>query len=262
MQEQSTLTCRDEVDLGRDRRSLRQPLEPVGQCSRTTPGRRRACHGRERSRGVPGVGEPELTPRQIWLLLEHRVQSRERCTEAVRGAVLAAPQRVVRARQLVEAEHEQPPERALARIRRPQRRLRVTLLQVLVDHGRLGEHEGVLLEDGHLAQRVLLVDPRGAVVEVDLHGLVLDPLLCEHDADARAVWAAVGVVERDHRSILVSSPNTLAICSISSRAGGSSDGDAAVRTTARTCAGSAPVRRDIIVAFADSESSSALFSSP
>ena len=44
---------------------------------------------------------------------------------------------------------------------------------------------------------------------------------------------------------------TAAICSSSSRAGASSDGNEAVLATARTLAGSAPVRRATSVAFAD-----------
>src|SRR5262249_1867980 len=115
---------------------------------------------------------------------------------------------------------------------------------------------------GDAPERVLLVDPRRPVVEVDLHGLVLDPLLGERDPHARAVRTAIGVVERDHRSILASRFITSAICASSSRAGGSSDGIDAVRAPARTRAGSAPVRRATSVALAASESSSALFRSP
>src|ERR1051326_2647285 len=52
-----------------------------------------------------------------------------------------------------------------------------------------------VLEDGDLAERVLLVQPSGPVGEVDLDVLVLDALLGEHDPDARAEGAPIGVVE-------------------------------------------------------------------
>jgi hypothetical protein len=87
----------------------------------------------------------------------------------------------------------------------------IALVEVLVDHRGLREHEGVLFQDGHASERVLLVDPFRAIVEVDLDRLVLDALLGEHDPDACAVGTAVRVVERDHRSILASSPSMSAI---------------------------------------------------
>ena len=96
--------------------------------------------------------------------------------------------------------------------------------------------------------RVLLVEPGGPVGEVDLDGLELDPLLGEDDPDARGVGTACGVVERDHGC----TPITVAICSYSSWAGGSSPGEAAVRATSRTRLGSAPVSRPTTVAFAPS----------
>ena len=107
----------------------------------------------------------------------------------------------------------------------------------------------VLLDHRHASGRVLLVDPRRPVVEVDLDGLELDALLREGDADARAVRTARRVVERERHGW---TPKTSAICSYSSCAGGSSAGDAAVRATARTRAGSAFVRRATTVGFAPS----------
>ena len=83
---------------------------------------------------------------------------------------------------------------------------------------------------GHASGRVLLVEPGGPVGEVDLHGLELDPLLGEDDPDPRDIGTARGVVERDHGC----TPITVAICSYSSWAGGSSAGEAAVRATSRT----------------------------
>src|SRR5262249_47662554 len=97
--------------------------------------------------------------------------------------------------------------------------------------------------------RVLLVQPRGPVGEVDLDGLELDALLGEHDPHSRGVGTARSVVERDHGC----TPITVAICSYSSWAGGSSSGDAAVRATSRTRLGSAPVSRPTTVAFAPNE---------
>ena len=62
--------------------------------------------------------------------------------------------------------------RRRARRRRPARaQARVALLEVLVDHRRLGEDERVLLQDRHASEGVLLVDPRRTVVEVDLDRL-------------------------------------------------------------------------------------------
>src|SRR5579875_374570 len=98
----------------------------------------------------------------------------------------------------------------------------------------------------HPSSRVLLVQPGGPVLEVDLDHLHLDPLLGQNDADAGAVGAASGVVERDHGS----TPSTAASWAYSSFAGGSSAGEAAVRATSRTRCGSAPVRRATTVAFA------------
>ena len=172
---------------------------------------------------------------------------------------LAAAERVVVVPELVvEAVDAQPLERALRGIGGRERRLGVPLLEVLHDQVRLGEHEGVLLEHGDAAGRVLLVDPTWPVGEVDLDGLVRDALLREHDPHARAVRAARGVVERDHACRPISS----AICAYSSGAGGSSPAVSAVRAIARTRAGSAPVRRETTVGFARSASASPGGSSP
>src|SRR4029450_4965274 len=84
---------------------------------------------------------------------------------------------------------------------------RVALLEVLHDHLGLRQDEPlVLLVDGHLAQRVLLVDQRRPVVEVDLDRLVRDPLLRERDPRARGVRATVGGVEGRHFLTLTRAP--------------------------------------------------------
>src|SRR5262249_25727360 len=207
---------------------------------------------------VRDVRETELAAGEVRLRVQDRVQLRQLGVEALTCSVLVPPQRVVGLRELVEAEDEEAPEGALRRVGRPQGRLWIALLEVLVDHGRLRQDEGVLFENRHTSERVLLVDPRRPVVQVDLDRLVLDPLLRERDSNARAVRTPVGVVERDHRSILASRFMTAASCSSSSRAGGKSAVVDAVRATARTLAGSAPVRRATSVAFAASDSSSAL----
>src|SRR5262249_59914126 len=97
--------------------------------------------------------------------------------------------------------------------------------------------------------RVLLVQPRGPVGEVDLDGLELDALLGEHDPRSRGVGTARSVVQRDHGC----TPITVAICSYSSWAGGSSPGEAAVRATSLTRLGSAPVRPPTTVPLAPSQ---------
>ena len=101
---------------------------------------------------------------------------------------------------------------------------------------------------GNAPGRVLLVEPVRPVREVDLDGLELDAFLGENDPDPRDIRTACGVVQRDHGC----TPITVAICSYSSWAGGSSPGEAAVRATSRTRLGSAPVSRPTTVAFAPS----------
>src|SRR5206468_11329188 len=122
------------------------------------------------------------------------------------------------------------------------------------------QHPAVLLDHRHAASRVLVVDPRRTVGEVDLDRLELDVLLRKHDANARAIRAAGGVVQREHQPchpcVASTMPSTSAICASSSAAGGSSDGDAAVRATSRTRAGTAPVRRETTVGFAPSATTS------
>ena len=95
-------------------------------------------------------------------------------------------------------EDPEPCERPVGRVGGEQRRLRVPLLEVLHDHRRLRQEPAVLLDDRNAAGLVLLVDPGGAFAQVDLDRLVLELLLDEHDADAGAVRAAGGVVERQH----------------------------------------------------------------
>ena len=155
-------------------------------------------------RHVRDVREPELPPAQELLRLEDRVQRRERGLQPLARTVLTASQRVVGPRELVEPEDQQPSERAVGGVRGPQRRLWITVVEVLVDHGRLGKDEGVLFQNRNPSERVLLVDPCRAVVQINLDRLVLDSLLGEGDPDTRAIRAASSVVEGDHRSILAS----------------------------------------------------------
>src|SRR4029077_6353530 len=125
----------------------------------------------------------------------------------------------------------------------------IALLEELHDHRGLRQRAPpVFLDDGHASGRVLLVEPVRPVGEVDLHHVVVDSLLGEDDPDPRDIWAARGVIERDHGC----TPITVAICSYSSWAGGSSLGEAAVRAASRTRLGSAPVSRPTTVPFAPS----------
>ena len=222
----------------RTRRPLGELCEPLVDVRRQLEAERIACTDDPRH----VCDRREAVRRRIELLqtLDERV------------LVAAAEGVVVVAQVVVEPIDPQALERPLRRIAREERGLGVPLLEVLHDHRRLRQDERVFLEHRHLAGRILLVQPRGPVREVDLHRLVGEAFLREHDPHARAERAARGVVQRDHAS----SPRTSAICAYSSRAGGSSPGLAAVRATARTRAGSAPVRRETTVGFARSASAS------
>ena len=79
---------------------------------------------------------------------------------AAKGVVVVAEQRV-------EAEDREPRPRPRGQVGGQQRRRRVPLLEVLHDHGRLGQDEAVV-EDRHAARAVQVVDPRGPVAQVDL----------------------------------------------------------------------------------------------
>ncbi len=97
----------------------------------------------------------------------------------------------------------QPRQRSLRGVCGEQGRLGEALLEVLHDHGRLGKHEAaVLLDHGDTAGGVLLVQPRRLVAEVDPDALVRDLLLGQDDAHPPDVRAALGVVERQHASML------------------------------------------------------------
>ena len=75
-------------------------------------------------------------------------------------------------REILIAEDEEPDEGAIGGIRGQERRLRVAVLEELHDHRRLGQRPPVfLLDDGHAAARVLPVEPRGPVGQVDLDRL-------------------------------------------------------------------------------------------
>ena len=87
------------------------------------------------------------------------------------------------------AEREEPGGSALLGPRGQERRLGIALLEVLVDHGGLRQHPAIRLEDGHLADRIELVQPGRAVGKVDHDRLVVDALLGERDPNTRAVRA-------------------------------------------------------------------------
>ena len=72
-------------------------------------------------------------------------------------------------------EDPQPRRRPPRRIGGQERRLGVPLLEVLVDHGRLRQHPAVLLEHRNPPDRVQLVEPGRAVLEVDHDRLVREP---------------------------------------------------------------------------------------
>ena len=132
----------------------------AGQGSSEIPSRSRARSSQGRN---AMSARPNARPLSQGTPREHRVEEGELLLEPLPRPLLAAPERVVRLREVVEAEDEQPPRGALAGIVRPERRLGVALVQVLGDHGRLGQDPAVLLEHRHLARRVHLVEPRGTV---------------------------------------------------------------------------------------------------
>src|SRR6266540_566250 len=229
---------RDHVELLADRGTLGDLLEPLADAARQLKPEHvaRANHPRQ----VRDRREP------VWRWIE-------RLQPLAKRVLLPAAERVVVGSELgVEAKHPPALECPLRGIRGEQRRLGVALLEVLHDHGRLRQHEGVLLEHRHPAGRILLVQPSGPVRKIDRDRLVGNALLREDDPNACAVGAARSVVERDHGC----SPRTSAICLYSSSAGGSSPGLSPVRATARTRAASAPVSRETTVGFARSASAS------
>ena len=84
------------------------------------------------------------------------------------GRLAVEDNAVVGPGKILEALEPKPYERALGRLRGKERRLRIALLEVFHDHARLRQDEVPLLEHGHLPDRVLLVEPGGAVLELDL----------------------------------------------------------------------------------------------
>ena len=95
---------------------------------------------------------------------QHRVEPLERVLYPLRRAGLLAAQRVVRLAEGIEAEHHESRRGALAGIDGEERRLRIALLEVLVDDGRFRQHPAVFLEDGDAAVgRVVLEQPGGPV---------------------------------------------------------------------------------------------------
>ena len=113
----------------------------------------------EEPREVGDVREAERPPGEERRRRERPVEIGQHVVEPL-GRALAAPERVVRLAEVVEAEHEQPRDRPLAGVGRQERRLRVALLEVLVDHDGLGQHPAVLLEHGDApVGRVVLEEP-------------------------------------------------------------------------------------------------------
>src|SRR6185437_13804998 len=243
------LQRRDDLRLDGDRRTLEHPLEPVAERREAVELDAERVARTQDPRHVRDVGEAELGARQPRAVRELPVELRELAVERVGRSVLLAAQRVVRLREGVVPEDQHPRERTITRIGRQERRLGVPLLQVFEDHRGLGEQPRVFLEHRHASGRVLLVDPRGTVGQVDLGGLELDLLLGEHDPRAGAIRTAGGVVQREHQAF---TPMSVAISSYCSWAGGRSAGDSAVRAISRTRCGSAPVRRATTVGFAPS----------
>ena len=241
------MRTRRRLELGRDRRALGELVEPPGDAL----GQLHAEHVAEpdQPRQVGDLDEPERA-------VDPLVEIRKTVVEPLPSPVLAPAERVVGvAERIVEAVDAQPGKRTRGGIGGKQRRLGVALLEVLHDHRRLGQDEGVLLDHRHLAERVLLVQPRGPVAEVDLDGLVLDPLLGEDDAHAGAVRAAGGVVERQHGGFsLPRAPRPAARAA--PPPAGARRPRRAVRATARRRSGSAPVSRCATVGFAPSATTS------
>ena len=177
----------------------------AGWLSSVTPSESRAQHPRH----VRDVGEPVLGAAEPRALAERDVELRELLVEQRRRAVLAAPQRVVRLREVVVPEDPKSRKRAVCGVGCEQRRLGIPVFEELHDHRGLRQQPAVLLEHRYAPRRILLVDPRGTIAEVDLDRLVLDILLGEHDAHTRAVRAARSVVEREHQTC---TPISSAIC--------------------------------------------------
>ncbi len=150
---------------------------------------------------VGDVGLAELRAGEVGARRESRVQLRELVIEGL-GRLPLEHDAVVGPGKLIEALEPKPNERALRRPRREERRLRMALLEVLHDHARFRQDDAALLEDGDLPYGVLLVEPDGAVFQVDLDRLVGDLLLREQDPNAGAVRAAGRVVEGEHAAML------------------------------------------------------------
>ena len=137
------------------------------------------------------VGEPERAPAQPG----DAARAARRGSRAPPRSAPARPPRRAGARSTASRSRRSGRRAAAPAARSPgssgqQRRLGIALVQVLGDHGRLGQDPTVLLEHRHLAGRVHLVQPGGPVAQVDLDRLVRDPLLGEDDPGAGAVRAA------------------------------------------------------------------------
>jgi hypothetical protein len=201
--------CCNDISLHRDRRPLDKLREPCANRREHFEGDAEHVAGAEHPRNVGNVGEPVLGTAEPRTLRERGVELAELGVEPLRRAVLTATQRVVRPREVVVPEDPQSRKRAICCVGCEKRRLGIPVLEELHDHRGLRQQPPVLLQHGYAACRVLLVDPRGTIGEVDLDRLVLDRFVGEHDAHARAVRAARSVVEREHQTC---TPISSAIC--------------------------------------------------
>ena len=172
--------------LGRDRAALCKSSEPPSEILVPAEIDARAPLRSDDPRDVGNVGLAELGAGEVGACIEGRVQLRELGIERLRRLPFKQDA-VVGAGKLIEAFEPKPNERALGRPRREKRRLRMALLEVLHDYARLRQDDAALLQDRDPADRVLLVEPVGAVLQVDLDRLVGDLLLGEEDPNAGAV---------------------------------------------------------------------------
>ncbi len=223
------------ISVIRARRSRPRPRSTGA--ARARPSQARSARAARRRAGR-ARGSPTARMRH---LRRGSARPRAASSRACQIVVVAAAERVVVvAEKVVEAMHEQPSPRALARASAGSSAgSGIALLEVRHDHLRLRQDEAKPSSSTGTRPRggFSSIDPARAVTQVDLDRLVVDALLGERDPRTRAVRAASSV-DQLHGS----SPISRAICSNSSAAGGSSAGVAAVRAMRRTSSREAPVR--------------------
>lgn len=85
----------------------------------------------------------------------------------------------------------------------PQGRCRITILEVLDDHGRIEEAERPIVEHGHFSKWMFVPEPLWPVGQRHGPRFVVHAFLPEHDGDFAGVGAAAGEVENSlHRDLL------------------------------------------------------------